>query len=175
MSFEADFALKCMRTLVCCNSFITIPALAFCHFALTASKPAKFPQILKTWGDHILKRRLELKLFQREVAEILGVNEASVYDWEKHRTDPMVHLIPRITQFLGYTPPFFSGQATGQKIIAYRHIQGMSQRVLALTLKVDPATLRRWERNESFPTGKLKTRLGPFFKKILSDDERTEL
>ena len=158
----------------CQNFRRDMVALPFCHITVTAPKPAKTPQILKTWGDHLLKRRLELKLFQREVAQLLGVNETSVYDWEKHRTDPMVHLIPRITQFLGYTPPFFSGQTTGQKIIAYRHIRGMSQRVLALTLKVDPATLRRWERNESFPTGKLKTRLGPFFKKILSGDRMTE-
>ena len=143
---------------------------------ITAKRPksAKYPKTLAALGDHIRTRRLELKLFQREVAQLLGVNETSVYDWEKHRTHPMMHLIPRITQFLGYTPQFFSEQTIGQKIVAYRHIRGMSQRVLALTLKVDPATLRRWERNESFPTGKLKTRLGPFFKKILSGDRMTE-
>jgi DNA-binding transcriptional regulator YiaG len=108
------------------------------------------------------------------VARILGVNETSVYDWEKHRTDPMVHLIPRITRFLGYTPPFFSGRTTGQKIVAYRHVRGMSQRKLAITLKVDAGTLGRWERDESLPTGKLKIRLEPFFTEILSGDGRTE-
>jgi DNA-binding XRE family transcriptional regulator len=133
------------------------------------------PQILKTWGDHLLKRRLELKLFQREVAQILGVNETSVYDWEKHRTEPMVHLIPRITQFLGYTSGIFNRETTGQKIIAYRHVRGMSQRALALILKVDPATLGRWEKDESFPTGKLKLRLEPFFMEVLSGDGKTQL
>jgi transcriptional regulator with XRE-family HTH domain len=118
---------------------------------------------------------LELGLLQREVAERIGVSEASVYDWEKHRTDPMVHLIPRLTQFLGYTPPLFTGQTTGQKIVTYRHLRGMSQRALALVLKVDPGTLARWERDESFPTGKLKLRLEPFFREILSGDGRTEL
>ena len=142
-------------------------ALPFCHLTLTAPKPSNIPQILKTWGDHLLKRRLELGLLQREVAQILGVNETSVYDWEKHRTDPMVHLIPRITQFLGYTPPLFTGETTGQKIVAYRHVRGMSQRALAIKLKVDAGTLGRWERDESFPTGKLKLRLQPFFKEIL--------
>ena len=149
--------------------------MPFCHFTLTAPKPSNIPQILKTWADHLLKRRLELKLLQREVAQILGVNETSVYDWEKHRTDPMVHLIPRITQFLGYTPPLFIGQTTGQKIIAYRHIRGMSQRALAITLKVDPATLGRWERDESFPTEKLKTRLEPFFRESLSGNGKTQM
>ena len=150
-------------------------ALPFCHLTLTAQKPSNIPQILKTWGDHILKRRLELKLFQREVAQLLGVNETSVYDWEKHRTDPMVHLIPRITEFLGYIPPMFSGQTTGQKIVTYRHVRGMSQRALALTLKVDPGTLGRWERDESSPTGELKLRLEPFFREILSGDEKAQL
>ena len=105
-----------------------------CLFAispLTAPKPPKLPKILKNRGDHILKLRLELKLLQREVAQILGVNETSVYDWEKHRTDPMVHLIPRITQFLGHTPPFFNRKTTEQKIVAYRRLRGMSQRALA--------------------------------------------
>ncbi|HTY11524.1 MAG TPA: helix-turn-helix transcriptional regulator [Bacteroidota bacterium] len=86
----------------------------------------------------------------------------------------MVHLIPRLTQFLGYTPPLFHGQTTGQKIVTYRHVRGMSQRALALELNVDPGTLGRWERDESFPTGKLKTRLELFFTEILSGDGRTE-
>ena len=86
----------------------------------------------------------------------------------------MVHLIPRISQFLGYIPPMFSRQTTGQKIIAYRHVRGTSQRKLALQLEVDPATLGRWERDESLPTGKLKLRLEPFFREILSGDGRTD-
>jgi transcriptional regulator with XRE-family HTH domain len=51
----------------------------------------------------------------------------------------------------------------------------MSQRSLALKLKVDPGTLGRWERDESFPTGKLKLRLEPFFREILSGDGKTQL
>jgi DNA-binding XRE family transcriptional regulator len=86
----------------------------------------------------------------------------------------MVHLIPRITQFLGYIPPLFTGQTTGQKIIAYRIIRGMSQRKLALQIEVDPATLGRWERDESSPTGELKLRLEPFFREILSSNGPAE-
>ena len=137
------------------------------EIVLKGQKPSKIPKALNTWGDHIKKRRLELGLLQREVAERIGVNETSIYDWEKHRTDPMLHLIPRITQFVGYIPPFFTGQTTGEKIVAYRHVRGMSQRALALTLNVDPTTLGRWERDESLPTGKLKLRLEPFFEEIL--------
>jgi transcriptional regulator with XRE-family HTH domain len=86
----------------------------------------------------------------------------------------MVQLIPRIAQFLGYTPPLLTGQTTGQKIVAYRHVRGLSQRALALTLKVDPGTLGRWERDGSLPTGKLKLRLESFFREILSGNRRID-
>ena len=51
----------------------------------------------------------------------------------------------------------------------------MSQRKLALQIEVDPATLGRWERDESSPTGELKLRLEPFFMEVLSGDGKTQL
>jgi len=50
----------------------------------------------------------------------------------------------------------------------------MSQRTLALALKVDPGKLGRWEHDESLPTGELKIRLEFFFSKISSDGRKTE-
>jgi len=82
--------------------------------------------------------------------------------------------MPQIVEFLGYMPPLTLGQTTGQKIVAYRQVRGLSQQELALKLKVDSGTLGRWERDESLPTGKLKLRLEPFFKKCLSGDGRAE-
>jgi DNA-binding XRE family transcriptional regulator len=38
---------------------------------------------------------------------MIGVDEATIYNWEGNRTAPTVRLIPRIIQFLGccpYTP-----------------------------------------------------------------------
>ncbi|HTY11530.1 MAG TPA: helix-turn-helix transcriptional regulator [Bacteroidota bacterium] len=127
----------------------------------------------KTVGDHIKKRRLQLGWGATHVAQLLKVSTNTVYNWEKSRREPMVHLIPRITQFLGYTSPFFTGQTTGQKIVSYRQVRGMSQHALALILRVDPGTLGRWERDESSPKGKLKLRLEPFFREIHSVDGGT--
>jgi len=123
-----------------------------------------------TMGDHIKKRRLQLGMGATQLAALLKVSKDTVYNWEKSRRVPMVHLIPKITQFLGYTPPLFNGQTIGQKIVAYRHVRGMSQRALALTLNVDPGTLGRWERDESSPTGELKLRLELFLRVVLSGD-----
>ena len=47
-----------------------IPALPFCHVALQAPKPISpnYPKKLETFGEHIRKRRLELRLLQSDVA-----------------------------------------------------------------------------------------------------------
>jgi len=64
--------------------------LPFCHVHLRGQKPlpAGFPKELSTLGDHLRKRRLEVGLLQREVAAHLGVNKTTVYNWERHRTNP---------------------------------------------------------------------------------------
>jgi DNA-binding XRE family transcriptional regulator len=47
---------------------------------------------------------LDLGLLQKEVAAQIGVDEATIYNWEANRNQPAVRLIPRIIQFLGYGP-----------------------------------------------------------------------
>ncbi len=83
-----------------------IPALPFCHVRLRAQKPLPpaHPRELRTLGDHLRKRRLDLGLLQSEVAERLAVDETTIYNWERHRTQPARQLVPRILRFVGYTP-----------------------------------------------------------------------
>jgi len=57
-----------------------------------------------TVGDHIRKRRLELRLLQREAAERIGVTECSVYNWENGVSSPDFRKLPGIIKFLGYNP-----------------------------------------------------------------------
>jgi len=57
---------------------------------------------VRTLGDELRRRRLELGLLEREVADRLGVSEASVWQWERNRTKPQVHCLPTIYDFLGY-------------------------------------------------------------------------
>ncbi|MCL5958456.1 MAG: helix-turn-helix domain-containing protein [Chloroflexi bacterium] len=66
------------------------------------------------------KRRLDLKLFQADVAHKLGVPECSVLNWEKNRTSPTLHFIPRIVEFLGYVPGDIMHDASfgGKKVAA---------------------------------------------------------
>jgi DNA-binding XRE family transcriptional regulator len=136
--------------------------LPFCKITLTATKPTKIPQNPKTLGEHIKKRRLELGLFQAQVAEILGVTESTVTNWEKHRSEPMLWLIPKVIEYLGYEPKLLPTQTLGQRIRAFRCFQGISQEDFAGQLGVNPTTLGRWERDECTPKSKLKKRLSAF-------------
>jgi len=72
-----------------------IPALPFCHAELRASKPkhAHYPKEINTLSDHILKRRLNLSLLQREVADQIGVDETTITHWERNATTPPIRYI----------------------------------------------------------------------------------
>jgi transcriptional regulator with XRE-family HTH domain len=56
---------------------------------------------LLTIGDHLKKRRLDLGLSRRQVAGRLGVDQASVGNWENGRATPQARYLPKITAFLG--------------------------------------------------------------------------
>ena len=64
----------------------------------------RVPDQLNTVGDHLLRRRLVLKLLQKEVAEQIGVDKSSIGNWELNRTAPAFEYMPAIIRFLGYNP-----------------------------------------------------------------------
>ena len=63
------------------------------------TKPDRDPPF--TVGDHLLWRRLELGLLQRQAAARLGVNKWTLVNWEKGVTRPAIRFVPRIDEFLG--------------------------------------------------------------------------
>jgi transcriptional regulator with XRE-family HTH domain len=131
-----------------------IPALPFCHVSLKGQKPLPraYPRELKTLGDHLKKKRLDLKLLQKEVASILGVKEATIWNWENNRSSPKLHYISRVVAFLDYIP--FNGEpkTLGERIVNYRRLLSITQKELAKSLGVDPSTLGRWERDTGKPS-----------------------
>jgi transcriptional regulator with XRE-family HTH domain len=44
------------------------------------------PEELNSLGDHLLRRRLTLRLLQRQVAQQLGVDKTIIHNWEIGRT-----------------------------------------------------------------------------------------
>lgn len=129
---------------------------------LSTQKPSEkaYPKELLRVGDHIRKRRLDLKLPQKDVAGILGVDTTTVTNWENNGCQPKLYLIPKIVRFLGYTPFSTSGKpALSEEIKAYRLVRGLSLKKLSKALGVDPTTLARWENGRSAPSQRLKKRL----------------
>jgi len=71
--------------------------LPFCHVQLSGPKPQTeaYPKHLKTFVDHLRKRRLDLGLPQKQAAEQIGVDTASIGNWESNKIQPMVHCFRR--------------------------------------------------------------------------------
>jgi transcriptional regulator with XRE-family HTH domain len=117
--------------------------LSFCRVSLKAARPSK---ILQTWDDHIKKRRLELRLYQAQVAEMIGVDECTVTNWEKNRTTPMLWTLPNVIEFLGYDPSVGEPTSPGGKLLQFRKYRGMTQKELAKQKGTDQSTLGGLER-----------------------------
>jgi transcriptional regulator with XRE-family HTH domain len=120
-------------------------ALPFCNTVQKAKRYIKgYPREPKTLGERIRKRRMDLGLKQKELAQELQVDEMSIVNWEKNRTTPATCFIPRIIQFLGYSP-FSAASSLHQKLRVARVERGLSQKQLAELLGVDSTSIRDWE------------------------------
>ena len=120
--------------------------------------PATYPTELHTVGDHLRKRRLDLRLLQREVAEQIGVDTTTITNWELGHTTPALCRMPNVIQFLGYDPQP-QPETLGQALKRRRQVRGMSQREMAKRLGVDPATVGRSEREARIPAGEFLRRV----------------
>ena len=140
-----------------------------CHIQLTTRKPLPpgYPRHFRTVGDHLRKRRLDLGLLQKEVADKLGAEETTIYNWETNRTSPRVRFIPKIIAFLGYAPYDTQSGTLGKRIVTLRRAMGLTQKELARRLIVDASTLGRWEREEGRPSKKLMPRVKAIFAALL--------
>jgi transcriptional regulator with XRE-family HTH domain len=147
------------RAARCRGSHTRIPALPFCQLQLATTRPVRpgYPRVSRHIGDHLRKRRLDLNLLQREVAERLGASPAAITNWELGHTAPALAWMPHIIRFLGYDPRPMP-EAIGSRLKAYRRGRGVSQEAMARQLGIDPGTLARWERGSREPRGEYLAR-----------------
>jgi len=129
-----------------------IPALAFFGVELSAKLSSQTIENPQTIGEHLRKRRLELKILQKEVAAILGVSEDTITYWENERNKPQIQFYPQIIQFLGYYPFDVDTKSIGGQIYKYRADYGLSHKNLARVTGFDPGTLSSWEQNVTVPS-----------------------
>jgi DNA-binding XRE family transcriptional regulator len=112
-----------------------------------------------TIGDQLRNRRLELRLFQSEVAIKIGVSEDTITFWENNKVEPLVKNYPKIIQFLGYFPFALDETTLGGRIKKYRFIHGLSQEDLSRQIGVDESTIFHYENNKHIPSKKIMRRL----------------
>ena len=115
-------------------------------------KSDNYPKCLKSLGNHLRARRIDLGLFQSQVAAQIGVHELTICNWEGNESQPAVRCIPAIIRFLGYDPQK-SASSFPEVLVVARRALGLSQRKLASRLGVDPATVQGWETGKRQPTG----------------------
>ena len=139
------------------------PALPFCNLKLKSPKPIDraYPTELRSIGDHVRKRRLDLGLLQREVALRIGVDKTTVFNWEAGTASPSLRAVPGVIRFLGYDPTE-TGSTLGGRLRAARKRLGLSHADLAEKLDVDPSTILDWERGRHQPTRGYRARMDAF-------------
>lgn len=106
-----------------------------------------YPKKIVTLGDHIRAKRLDLKLRQVDLVKPLQVCQTTIKNWEKNHTQPHLHHIPLICDFLTYCP--LNENKTehfGHQLRNYRLFTlGISIFDLATQIGIDEATLSEIE------------------------------
>jgi DNA-binding transcriptional regulator YiaG len=90
-----------------------LAAVPFGHLGFTCRKPKYISHLWKSEhypadprhvGEHIKKRRFDLKLRMSDCRLILGVSKRTLIGWEKGSHKPSRRMRKRIVRFLGYDP-----------------------------------------------------------------------
>lgn len=122
---------------------------------------------LTTLGEHLRKRRSELGLLQKEVAQRLCVSKQTYRYWETGRHLPESRQWRRIIAFLGYDPHPRPQGLAGVLQQARREL-GFTIKELAERIGVDESTVSDWEIRNRRPT----RRTLPKLKKFLESEGR---
>jgi transcriptional regulator with XRE-family HTH domain len=118
---------------------------------LTREKPVPYQRYPTTLGEHLRKRRVEQKLFQRQVATRLGIGTHTLTTWEKDNSLPEIRYWPGIIAFLGYDP-HPRPTTLGERLKAKYRAMGLPRKEAARRLGLDEGTLQRYEEGTWRPT-----------------------
>ena len=102
-------------------------------------------------GNHIRNKRLQMRLSQTKVAEMLGVEQMSISYWERDKAEPQTGHLPKIVQFLGYDPRPEETETFGSRLQQARLLKGLDSMELAAQIGVSSKAILRWESNVNKP------------------------
>ena len=147
--------------LAVCQLQSRVAFLPFVRVCLKTKISKPYSENPSTLGEHLLRRRMELGLRQKDVGGLFKVDAFTVLNWEKDKTIPATWYLPRIVAFLGYDP-LPPPQTFGERIIAVRRRLGIPRKKLALRLGVDEGALKRWEEDRMTPRGSCLSKIHRF-------------
>jgi len=127
--------------------------LPFSRFEVSVPKPLKYNLIENpvTVGEMMRNRRLQLRLFQKEVAKLMGADEATIYHWENNKYPIHRRYNGKIIKFLGYYPFPLDLKTLGGRIQCYLNLHGCTHEDFAKLVGVDESTVTLWRRNKKKP------------------------
>ena len=102
-----------------------------------------------TLGDHLRRRRIELGLYQKDVATKLRVTTSTVWNWE-HTGSVDLRYIPRVIEFLGYNP-ISQPEDLLERLSWYKQVNGLSLERLGVEMGRDPEQLADWLSGRHYP------------------------
>lgn len=120
---------------------------------------------------------MDLGLFQREVAERLGVSPDTVKNWEAGRTEPALRYVSPILYFLGdlTLPETESALDFPARLTLARRLLGLTQAQVADRIGVNESTVWEWENENHSPARRHRERienlLGPLHSAMETNQE----
>lgn len=107
---------------------------------------ADIPEAPETFADHLRVQRLRRNLTQKQLAEVLGVNECTIYNWERGLHHPPAHQCNKAIEFIGHDP-FPLPTTLPERMISFRRLSGLRVKDAAALARVDPSSWSNWERD----------------------------
>lgn len=95
----------------------------------------------------------------------IGVDKATIHNWERNLVRPSLRTWPGVIKFLGYDPRP-PAQTIGKKLRLHREGLGLSAKEAARIMGVDPSTLSKWELGTREPQGLYLQRVRRFLESL---------
>lgn len=111
-----------------------------------------------TLGEHLRKRRLDLRRTQEQSAKYFAISVTTYNYWEANRVTPDVSRSPQIIGYLGYDP-FPAPKGFSESVCALRRHLGLDRQRFAKQLGVDAKSVLNWEKARTVPFKKVRERL----------------
>lgn len=125
---------------------------------VTPRLPINYPNDPQTLGKHLRRRRLDLGLKQRVLADRWGICAATIEGWEADTTRPQSAHWPRIIEFLGFDP-CGSAATLPDRLEAARRNLGLTRTAFAKKVGLDPGSICHWVNGDWSPSPLMTRRI----------------